>query len=274
MAAVAAAVIAFLEDAITSADHEGGRGSGGGKSIAVGEAPTADDAASAAFFGMDEWHDHEDNDDDDGAEDDEQVWWDEGGQRHGEDDTAVAACRGTKRPFGQVGVEEEQQLHGRGGHKEEEEEEEEEELRRAIELSRRDAETWEAAERAAEAREACAAIEAAKAAEAREALGALDEVSMPAEATRARQPAGGLVGSSGGEWACAACTLLNPSDATRCSVCDAIRGGTLPAAAALAAEQQAARRPQRRNQQQAQPEQGPMARYVKREDPGPAARHG
>ena len=42
-----------------------------------------------------------------------------------------------------------------------------------------------------------------------------------------------------GEWACGACTLLNAADARRCMVCDAMRGGTLPAAAQLAAQPQA-----------------------------------
>ena len=37
------------------------------------------------------------------------------------------------------------------------------------------------------------------------------------------------------EWVCQACTLINVPDARRCTVCDAIRGGTLPAAATLAA---------------------------------------
>ena len=44
---------------------------------------------------------------------------------------------------------------------------------------------------------------------------------------------------SEGEWACGACTLLNAADARRCMVCDAMRGGTLPAAALLAAQPQA-----------------------------------
>ena len=38
------------------------------------------------------------------------------------------------------------------------------------------------------------------------------------------------------EWACGACTLINSEDASRCVVCDAIRGGSLPAAATLAAQ--------------------------------------
>ena len=39
------------------------------------------------------------------------------------------------------------------------------------------------------------------------------------------------------EWACGACTLLNAASARRCAVCDAIRGGYLPAASTLAAQQ-------------------------------------
>jgi hypothetical protein len=37
-------------------------------------------------------------------------------------------------------------------------------------------------------------------------------------------------------WACAACTLLNLHDATRCAVCDALRGSTLASAATLAVQ--------------------------------------
>ena len=37
-------------------------------------------------------------------------------------------------------------------------------------------------------------------------------------------------------WACAACTLVNASDATRCIVCDALKGSTLPSAATLAVQ--------------------------------------
>ena len=36
------------------------------------------------------------------------------------------------------------------------------------------------------------------------------------------------------EWACAACTLVNAPDATRCLVCDALKGSTLASAATLA----------------------------------------
>ena len=36
------------------------------------------------------------------------------------------------------------------------------------------------------------------------------------------------------QWACAACTLLNDSTATRCAVCDALKGSTLASAATLA----------------------------------------
>lgn len=36
------------------------------------------------------------------------------------------------------------------------------------------------------------------------------------------------------EWACAACTLVNAPDATRCLVCDALKGSTLASAAILA----------------------------------------
>ena len=35
-------------------------------------------------------------------------------------------------------------------------------------------------------------------------------------------------------WTCAACTLINAPDATRCAVCDALRGSTLASAATLA----------------------------------------
>ena len=38
------------------------------------------------------------------------------------------------------------------------------------------------------------------------------------------------------QWACGACTLLNPIDASRCAVCDCMRGGHLPAATTLAAQ--------------------------------------
>ena len=40
--------------------------------------------------------------------------------------------------------------------------------------------------------------------------------------------------ASADPWACAACTLINASDATRCVVCDALKGSTLAAAATLA----------------------------------------
>ena len=36
------------------------------------------------------------------------------------------------------------------------------------------------------------------------------------------------------DWACAACTLVNAADATRCVVCDALKGSTLASAATLA----------------------------------------
>ena len=36
------------------------------------------------------------------------------------------------------------------------------------------------------------------------------------------------------EWACAACTLVNAPDATRCLVCDALKGSSLASAATLA----------------------------------------
>ena len=39
-----------------------------------------------------------------------------------------------------------------------------------------------------------------------------------------------------GEWACGVCTLLNAADASRCLVCDAMRGGSLPAAGILVAQ--------------------------------------
>ena len=39
---------------------------------------------------------------------------------------------------------------------------------------------------------------------------------------------------SADEWACAACTLLNPAAARTCSVCGALRGSTLPSSSQLA----------------------------------------
>ena len=44
-------------------------------------------------------------------------------------------------------------------------------------------------------------------------------------------------GTQDNRWACAACTLINAHDATRCVVCDALRGCTIASATTLAAQQ-------------------------------------
>ena len=72
-----------------------------------------------------------------------------------------------------------------------------------------------------------AAVAAVAAAEAAEAAAEVEAAAAAAEAAKARSEA---------EWECGACTLLNVASARRCVVCDAIRGGTLPAAATLAAQ--------------------------------------
>ena len=48
------------------------------------------------------------------------------------------------------------------------------------------------------------------------------------------QQAGSMQDAPSIPWACAACTLLNASDATRCAVCDALKGSALASATTLA----------------------------------------
>ena len=101
-------------------------------------------------------------------------------------------------------------------------------LERAIAISRREAEEADEARVALEAghvmdwpgagEEAAAAAEAAEAAEEDEVVSEAAEAAAEAEA----------------EWACAVCTLLNSPATRRCVMCDAMRGGSLPAAAVLA----------------------------------------
>lgn len=58
------------------------------------------------------------------------------------------------------------------------------------------------------------------------------------------QTASGLsaVGMATDQWACGACTLVNPAENRRCQLCDALKGSSLPAAATLAAQPQVAGR--------------------------------
>ena len=60
---------------------------------------------------------------------------------------------------------------------------------------------------------------------------------------RRRRLALGAVAAAGAdEWACAACTLLNPATARTCSVCGALRGSTLPSNSQLSSTPAAAAR--------------------------------
>ena len=132
----------------------------------------------------------------------------------------------------------------------EEEEEEDAEMAAAREVAAAAevAEAAEAAQQAAAVAAAADAEEAATTAEEEEAAGrregrGLGVVGVSAPPSRSVSRPASLVPSpykaasadaDEWAWACGACTLLNAASARRCAVCDAIRGGSLPAAATLA----------------------------------------
>ena len=62
--------------------------------------------------------------------------------------------------------------------------------------------------------------------------GAVRDLGDHGQSAPARQ-AGSVQDTCAHDWACAACTLVNASDATRCVVCDALKGSTLASAGTL-----------------------------------------
>lgn len=194
----------------------------------------------STFEVADEWEEY-----------DETLWEgaDAAGRASGESSLATSPLRGLKRSMSSRGGDSnryDDEEEGDGG--------EEAQLQRALALSRREAAEMEAAALVPERAALCEAVVT---------TGASTTTSVPSEPHPSTDPS----------WTCGVCTLLNPSTARRCCVCDAMRGGSVAAATTLAEQQAAiggsrisgAQHAQHREQQRQQPAiPGPMARFVTR----------